>query len=58
MTNEQLKRKLEKEISKTEFKIRNFRLYNVQAFCKKALLRSGFAIKCISFISNYIYSNV
>ena len=48
MTNEQLKRKLEKEISKTEFKIRNFRLYNVQAFCKKALLRSGYAIKKVA----------
>lgn len=45
MKKEQLKKKLEREIAKTEFKVNHFRLYNVGAFCKRAALRSGYAVK-------------
>ena len=48
MTSEQLKNKLETEIAQSEYKIKNFKAYNIKAFCKRTLLKGGIAARKVA----------
>ena len=56
MTRNQVKNKIENEIAKLEYKINNLELYNIEAFCKRGLLRGGLAIRKVApfILASYI----